>query len=374
MAEYFRDQGGQDVLLFIDNIFRFVQAGSEVRRRCSGGCPRRSATSPRSTEMGQLQERITSTRQGSVTSIQAIYVPADDLTDPRAGLGVRAPERDDHAVARDLEKGIYPAVDPLDSTSTILKADIVGEEHFDVANRVREILQRYRELQDIIAILGIDELSDEDRVTVNRARRVERFLSQPFFVAEQFTGTPGAYVPVEETVRSFKEIIEGKHDDIPERAFLLKGTIDDVVEVPGGSRDDGAEKLPGRGPDPGGKVFEDEVQMVSTRTTTGSIGVLANHAPLMAILEPTELRLYKSDSDVVRFAQGEGYLQVVDNSALVLVEEAIAPDEIDRSAFEARLQEGAREAAERADEGSEERPARSARGQALRGVPAVGGL
>jgi F-type H+/Na+-transporting ATPase subunit beta len=236
MAEYFREQGGQDVLLFIDNIFRFVQAGSEVSALL-GRMPSQVGYQPTlETEMGQLQERITSTRQGSVTSIQAIYVPADDLTDP-APASVFAHLNATTTLSRAIsEKGIYPAVDPLDSTSTILKADIVGEEHFDVANRVREILQRYRELQDIIAILGIDELSDEDRVTVNRARRVERFLSQPFFVAEQFTGTPGAYVPVEETVRSFKEIIEGKHDDVPERAFLLKGTIDDVVEASKGSR------------------------------------------------------------------------------------------------------------------------------------------
>jgi F-type H+-transporting ATPase subunit beta len=241
MAEYFRDQGGQDVLLVIDNIFRFVQAGSEVSALL-GRMPSQVGYQPTlETEMGQLQERITSTRQGSVTSIQAIYVPADDLTDP-APASVFAHLNATTTLSRAIsEKGIYPAVDPLDSTSTILKADIVGEEHFDVANRVREILQRYRELQDIIAILGIDELSDEDRVTVNRARRVERFLSQPFFVAEQFTGTPGAYVPVEETVRSFKEIIDGKHDDIPERAFLLKGTIDDVVEAARGGRDDGEE-------------------------------------------------------------------------------------------------------------------------------------
>src|SRR4051794_5081006 len=246
MAEYFREQGGQDVLLFIDNIFRFVQAGSEVSALL-GRMPSQVGYQPTlETEMGQLQERITSTRKGSVTSIQAIYVPADDLTDP-APASVFAHLNATTTLSRAIsEKGIYPAVDPLDSTSTILKADIVGDEHFDVANRVREILQRYRELQDIIAILGIDELSDEDRVTVNRARRVERFLSQPFFVAEQFTGTPGAYVPIEETVRSFKEIIEGKHDDLPERAFLLKGTIDDVVESAKGSR--GQEWLPGRGP------------------------------------------------------------------------------------------------------------------------------
>jgi F-type H+-transporting ATPase subunit beta len=241
MAEYFREQGGQDVLLFIDNIFRFVQAGSEVSALL-GRMPSQVGYQPTlETEMGQLQERITSTRQGSVTSVQAIYVPADDLTDP-APASVFAHLNATTTLSRAIsEKGIYPAVDPLDSTSTILKADIVGEEHFDVANRVVEILQRYRELQDIIAILGIEELSDEDRLTVQRARKVERFLSQPFFVAEQFTGTPGAYVPVEETVRSFKEIIEGKHDDIPERAFLLKGTIDDVVEAAKGSR---GEKKP----------------------------------------------------------------------------------------------------------------------------------
>jgi F-type H+/Na+-transporting ATPase subunit beta len=241
MAEYFRDQGGQDVLLFIDNIFRFVQAGSEVSALL-GRMPSQVGYQPTlETEMGQLQERITSTRQGSVTSIQAIYVPADDLTDP-APASVFAHLNATTTLSRSIaEKGIYPAVDPLDSTSTILKADIVGEEHFRVANQVREILQRYRELQDIIAILGIDELSDEDRLTVQRARRVERFLSQPFFVAEAFTGTEGKYVPVEETVRSFKEIIEGKHDEVPERAFLLKGSIDEVVEAARGVREEEAE-------------------------------------------------------------------------------------------------------------------------------------
>jgi F-type H+/Na+-transporting ATPase subunit beta len=238
MAEYFREQGGQDVLLFIDNIFRFVQAGSEVSALL-GRMPSQVGYQPTlETEMGQLQERITSTRQGSVTSIQAIYVPADDLTDP-APASVFAHLNATTTLSRAIsEKGIYPAVDPLDSTSTILKPDIVGEEHYQVANQVREILQRYRELQDIIAILGIDELSDEDRVTVQRARKVERFLSQPFFVAEAFTGTGGKYVPVEETVRSFKEIIEGKHDDIPERAFLMKGSIDEVTAAARGAREE----------------------------------------------------------------------------------------------------------------------------------------
>jgi F-type H+-transporting ATPase subunit beta len=229
MAEYFRDQG-QDVLLFIDNIFRFVQAGSEVSALL-GRMPSQVGYQPTlETEMGQLQERITSTREGSVTSVQAIYVPADDLTDP-APASVFAHLNATTVLSRQIaEKGIYPAVDPLDSTSTILKAEILGEDHFRVANSVKEILQRYKELQDIIAILGIDELSDEDKVIVQRARKVERFLSQPFHVAEQFTGTPGAYVPIAETVRSFKELIEGQHDDLPESVFLLKGSIDDVVE------------------------------------------------------------------------------------------------------------------------------------------------
>jgi F-type H+-transporting ATPase subunit beta len=234
MAEYFRDKEEQDVLLFIDNIFRFVQAGSEVSALL-GRMPSQVGYQPTlESEMGELQERITSTRSGSVTSIQAIYVPADDLTDP-APASAFAHLNATTTLSRSIaEKGIYPAVDPLDSTSTILKAEILGEEHFNVANDVKQVLQRYRDLQDIIAILGIEELSDEDRLTVNRARKLERFLSQPFFVAEQFTGTPGVYVPVEESIRGFKEILDGKHDDLPERAFFLKGTIDDVVKEAGG--------------------------------------------------------------------------------------------------------------------------------------------
>ncbi len=228
MAEYFRDQG-QDVLLFIDNIFRFVQAGSEVSA-LMGRMPSQVGYQPTlESEMGQLQERITSTRQGSVTSVQAIYVPADDLTDP-APASVFAHLNATTVLSRSIaEKGIYPAVDPLDSTSTILKAEVVGQEHYEVATRVKEILQRYKELQDIIAILGIDELSEEDKITVQRARKVERFLSQPFNVAEAFTGTSGEYVPVAETVRSFRELIDGAHDDVPESAFLLKGSIEQVL-------------------------------------------------------------------------------------------------------------------------------------------------
>ncbi|MFT4050491.1 MAG: F0F1 ATP synthase subunit beta [Solirubrobacterales bacterium] len=231
MAEYFRDVENRDVLLFVDNIFRFVQAGSEVSA-LMGRMPSQVGYQPTlETEMGQLQERITSTRKGSVTSVQAIYVPADDLTDP-APASVFAHLNATTTLSRAIsEMGIYPAVDPLDSTSTILKPDVVGEEHFAVATEVQETLQRYKELQDIIAILGIDELSDEDKVTVGRARRIQQFLSQPFHVAESFTGSPGKYVKVEDTVRGFKEIVEGKHDDLPERAFYMKGSIDEVIEA-----------------------------------------------------------------------------------------------------------------------------------------------
>ncbi len=230
MAEYFRQQGGQDVLLFIDNIFRFVQAGSEVSALL-GRMPSAVGYQPTlETEMGELQERITSTREGSVTSIQAVYVPADDLTDP-APASVFAHLNATTTLSRGLvEQGIYPAVDPLDSTSTILKPDILGEQHYATATAVQEVLQRYKELQDIIAILGIDELSDEDKQTVSRARKIQRFLSQPFFVAEQFTGRNGEYVPVEETVRGFQEIVDGEHDEIPERAFYMQGGLDQVME------------------------------------------------------------------------------------------------------------------------------------------------
>lgn len=230
MAEYFRDELGQDVLLFIDNIFRFIQAGSEVSALL-GRMPSAVGYQPTlATDVGALQERITSTKRGSITSVQAIYVPADDLTDPAPATTFAHLDATTVLSRQIAEKGIYPAVDPLDSTSRILDPVIVGEEHYSVARRVQEILQRYKDLQDIIAILGMDELSDEDKVVVNRARRIERFLSQPFHVAEQFTGQPGVYVPIEETIRGFKEILDGKHDDLPEEAFYMVGTIDDAVE------------------------------------------------------------------------------------------------------------------------------------------------
>ena len=229
VAEYFRDQENQDVLLFIDNIFRFTQAGSEVSALL-GRMPSAVGYQPTlATEMGTLQERITSTRKGSITSVQAVYVPADDLTDPAPATTFSHLDATTVLSRSIASQGIYPAVDPLESTSRILSPDVVGEEHYRVAREVQRILQRYTELMDIIAIMGMDELSDEDKLLVGRARKIQRFLSQPFDVSEKFTGVPGAYVPISETIRGFSEIIEGKHDSLPESAFLFAGTIDDVI-------------------------------------------------------------------------------------------------------------------------------------------------
>lgn len=230
IAEYFRDEEGQDVLLFIDNIFRFVQANSEVSALL-GRIPSAVGYQPTlATDMGELQERITSTKKGSITSVQAIYVPADDLTDPAPATTFAHLDATTVLSRQIAELGIYPAVDPLDSTSRILEPHIVGEEHYGVARKVQQILQKYKDLQDIIAILGMDELSEEDKLIVARARKIQRFLSQPFFVAEQFTGTPGKYVTIKDTIKGFKEIVEGKHDDIPEQAFYMVGTIEEALE------------------------------------------------------------------------------------------------------------------------------------------------
>ena len=230
VAEYFRDVEGQDVLLFIDNIFRFTQAGSEVSALL-GRMPSAVGYQPTlATEMGALQERITSTKRGSITSIQAVYVPADDLTDPAPATTFAHLDATTVLSRSIASQGIYPAVDPLESTSRILSADILGEEHYNTAREVQRIIQRYRELMDIIAIMGMDELSDEDKLLVGRARKIQRFLSQPFHVSEKFNGFPGVYVPLSETIRGFREIIEGKHDDLPESAFLFVGTIDEAVE------------------------------------------------------------------------------------------------------------------------------------------------
>jgi len=229
-AEYFRDDEGKDVLLFIDNIFRFTQAGSEVSALL-GRIPSAVGYQPTlSTDMGELQERITSTTKGSITSVQAIYVPADDLTDPAPATAFTHLDATTVLSRQIAELGIYPAVDPLDSTSRILDPLVVGEEHYDVARGVQQVLQKYKDLQDIIAILGMDELSDEDKITVARARKLQRFLSQPFHVAEQFTGTPGVYVRLEDTIRGFKEVLDGKHDALPEQAFYMVGTIEEVME------------------------------------------------------------------------------------------------------------------------------------------------
>lgn len=230
MAEYFRDVKNQDVLLFIDNIFRFTQAGSEVSALL-GRMPSAVGYQPTlATEMGALQERITSTRKGSITSVQAVYVPADDLTDPAPATTFTHLDATTVLSREISSQGIYPAVDPLDSTSRILTPEIVGHEHYEVARAVQQVLQRYKELQDIIAIMGMDELSEEDKLTVSRARKVQRFLSQSFSVAEQFTGMKGQYVPLKETIRGFKKILDGECDDIPESCFLFAGTIDDVYE------------------------------------------------------------------------------------------------------------------------------------------------
>ena len=230
MAEYFRDEERQDVLVFIDNIFRFAQANSEVSALL-GRIPSAVGYQPTlATDMGELQERITSTKKGSITSVQAVYVPADDLTDPAPATTFAHLDATTVLSRQIVDLGIYPAVDPLDSTSRALDANIIGEEHYGVARKVQAVLQKYKELQDIIAILGMDELSEDDKLIVNRARRMQRFLSQPFFVAEVFTGFPGRYVPLKETIRGFKEILEGRHDDLPEQAFYMVGTIDEAVE------------------------------------------------------------------------------------------------------------------------------------------------
>ena len=230
MAEYFRDVQGQDVLLFIDNIFRFIQAGSEVSALL-GRMPSAVGYQPTlGTDVGALQERITSTQKGSITSVQAVYVPADDLTDPAPAATFAHLDATTVLSRQIAELGIYPAVDPLDSTSRIMDPNIISQEHYETARRVQEVLQRYKELQDIIAILGMEELSDDDKLAVSRARKIQRFLSQPFFVAEQFTNMPGKYVPIKETIRGFQEIVDGKHDDLPEAAFFMVGTIDEAVE------------------------------------------------------------------------------------------------------------------------------------------------
>ncbi|XP_057759352.1 ATP synthase subunit beta, chloroplastic [Arachis stenosperma] len=309
MAEYFRDVNEQDVLLFIDNIFRFVQAGSEVSALL-GRMPSAVGYQPTlSTEMGSLQERITSTKEGSITSIQAVYVPADDLTDP-APATTFAHLDATTVLSRGLAaKGIYPAVDPLDSTSTMLQPRIVGEEHYETAQRVKQTLQRYKELQDIIAILGLDELSEEDRLTVARARKIERFLSQPFFVAEVFTGSPGKYVGLAETIRGFKLILSGELDGLPEQAFYLVGNIDEATAK-------------------ATNLEMEEVKEIILSTNSGQIGVLPNHAPIATAVDIGILRIRLNDQWVTMALMG-GFARIGNNKITILVNDAEKSSDID---------------------------------------------
>ena len=340
MAEYFRDQG-QDTLLFIDNIFRFVQAGSEVSALL-GRMPSAVGYQPTlATEMGQLQERITSTKTGSVTSVQAIYVPADDLTDPAPANTFAHLDATTVLSRAIVEKGIYPAVDPLDSTSRALQPGIVSEEHYHVATQVQQVLQRYKDLQDIIAILGMDELTDEDKLVVSRARKVERFLSQPNFVAEQFTGTPGEYVKLEDTIKGFREIIEGKHDDLPEAAFYMVGTIEGAVAkaektaAAAAYMADAHPKFDVAVVTPEGDAFRGEAEMLIVPGAAGEIGVLARHAPLVATLKAGSTRVHLGGGEVLELATGSGFFKVELDRAIALVDDAIDVREID----DARAQE-----------------------------------
>lgn len=320
MAEYFRDVSGQDVLLFIDNIFRFIQAGSEVSALL-GRMPSAVGYQPTlANDIGALQERIASTTKGSITSVQAVYVPADDLTDP-APAGTFAHLDATTNLNRSIaELGLYPAVDPLDSTSRILDPLIVGEEHYKVARGVQAILQRYKELQDIIAILGMEELSEEDKVTVARARKIQRFLSQPFFVGEQFTGTPGQYVPLKETIRGFKEILEGKHDNLPENAFYMVGTMTWLSRKRRRSKRKRmrselmANLMQLNVLSPDAYVFQaDNISYVDAHTEGGAVGILPRHATMVAALDPAPLKYRDETGEAHYLFVDGGFLEVKDN-------------------------------------------------------------
>ena len=322
MAEFFRDEQGQDVLLFIDNIFRFTQAGSRCPR-CWAACPRRWVTSrPWLTRWGELQERITSTRGRSITSMQAVYVPADDYTDPAPATTFAHLDATTELSRAVFSKGIFPAVDPLASSSTILHPSVVGDEHYRVAQEVIRILQRYKDLQDIIAILGIDELSEEDKQLVYRARRIERFLSQNMMAAEQFTGQPGSTVPLKETVEAFDKLCKGDFDHLPEQAFFLIGGLDDLRRRPRASARscDSAAQSKGdvRWPNwtstssrSSAKVWSGKATFVFTRTTSGEIGILPRHIPLVArLVDDAVVRVEREGKDDLRIAVDGGYLSV----------------------------------------------------------------
>ena len=382
MAEYFRDEQGQDVLLFIDNIFRFVQAGSEVSALL-GRMPSAVGYQPTlASEMGALQERITSTKKGSVTSVQAIYVPADDPTDPAPATTFAFLDATTYLERGLAAIGIFPAVDPLVSTSRILDPNIVGQEHYDVARGVQQILQRYKELQDIIAILGIDELSDEDKLIVARARKIRNFLGQPFFVAEQFTGLPGQYVRREDTVRSFKAILDGEHDDLPEQAFLNCGAIEQAVEK---AKSDGRPRP--RPPVRRTLISLDKTMAIvhpgsrhagarhaqrarrrrpSRPAPKGELGILADHAPLMTELKPGEVRVTLADGRTTsHIVISGGFMEVAaapdGGRTTILADSAERADEIDVTRAEADLAAARQMLAERRS-----RLARAGRGPAGR--------
>ena len=362
MAEYFREQG-QDTLLFIDNIFRFVQAGSEVSALL-GRMPSAVGYQPTlATEMGQLQERITSTRKGSVTSVQAIYVPADDLTDPAPAASFAHLDATTVLSRAIAEQAIYPAVDPLDSFSRALQPDIVGEEHYRTATAVQEILQRYKELQDIIAILGMDELSDEDRQVVQRARKIQRFLSQPFFVAEQFTGSSGKYVKLEDTVRGFTEIIEGKHDELPEAAFYMVGGIEEARRARQGARD---RETAGARRWPTGRAHLLALGRDARGLRVRGRGRAARSFPAPTARSASSRGTRRSwrcsrparcgsrpSGEWTSLAAGPGFFQVQKDRAIVLVDDAVQAEDIDVEQARQEVEE-ARALIERAEAGEEE--------------------
>ena len=355
MAEYFRDVKNQDVLLFVDNIFRFVQAGSEVSTLL-GRMPSAVGYQPTlADEMGELQERITSTRGRSITSLQAVYVPADDYTDPAPFTTFTHLDATTELSRQIAALGIYPAVDPLASSSTLLRPEVVGDRHYDVARRVQEVLQRFKELQDIIAILGIDELSEEDRVTVNRARKIQRFLSQPFFVAEVFTSIPGIYVPIEETVQSFEALVDGELDEVPEQAFLNVGNVEsragEVQAAAGSSVTLKVELV-----SPEQVLYSGDASMVVARTAGGGdIAFLTGHTSFLGVLEPGLVRVIEEDGAELRVAVFGGFVEVNHDRVSILSDAAELASTIDvdaarraRDEAEAILRQGADDEAEAA--------------------------
>ena len=330
ITEYFRDEKNQDVLLFIDNIFRFSQAGSEVSALLGRTASAVGYQPTLAAEMGALQERITSTKKGSITSFQAVYVPADDLTDPAPATTFAHLDATIVLERSIAELGIYPAVDPLASTSRALAPEIVGQEHYEVARGVQKVLQRFKDLQDIIAILGMDELSPEDKQTVFRARKIQRFLSQPFSSAQVFTGREGRQVPVADTVRGFKEILDGKHDEVAEDNFYMKGGIE---EISAELRRTMADTLKLEIVTPDAVVYSEDVQMVTLPAIEGQIGMLPRHVPLLTQMVPGEI-IVRKDGQESFLAVGEGLVEVTANQVAIVTDMAVAADNIDEAKVE----------------------------------------